>query len=46
MGHLRVKREPFSGKEAITVILTEKDPKSVQKPEFDASFGKLGSALS
>src|SRR5687768_17188524 len=37
--------EPFSGKEAITLIFTEKDVANVQKPSFDALFGKLGSAL-
>ena len=37
--------EAFSGKEAITLIFTEKDPATVRKPSFDAAFGKLGSAL-
>ena len=37
--------EAFSGKEAITLIFTEKDPAAVKKPSFDALFGKLGSAL-
>jgi hypothetical protein len=37
--------EPFSGKEAITLIFTEKDPATAKKPSFDAMFGKLGSAL-
>ena len=37
--------EPFSGKEAITLIFTEKDPATSKKPSFDAMFGKLGSAL-
>jgi hypothetical protein len=37
--------EPFSGKEAITLIFTEKDPAAAKKPSFDAMFGKLGSAL-
>lgn len=37
--------EPFSGKEAITLVFTEKDPAKVKKPSFDALFGKLGSAL-
>ena len=37
--------EAFSGKEAITLIFTEKDPSTVKKPSFDAAFGKLGSAL-
>lgn len=38
-------REPFSDKEAIALIFTEKDPAKVKKPSWDASFGKLGSAL-
>lgn len=37
--------EPFSGKEAIKLVFTEKDPATVKKPSFDAAFGKLGSAL-
>ena len=37
--------EAFSGKEAITLIFTEKDPATAKKPSFDALFGKLGSAL-
>jgi hypothetical protein len=37
--------EEFSGKEAITLIFTEKDPAKAKKPSFDAMFGKLGSAL-
>ena len=38
-------REPFSDQEAIKLIFTEKDPARVEKPSWDASFGKLGSAL-
>jgi hypothetical protein len=37
--------EPFNGKEAITLIFSEKDPATAKKPSFDALFGKLGSAL-
>lgn len=37
--------ESFGGKEAIRLIFTEKDPAGSKKPGFDASFGKLGSAL-
>lgn len=37
--------EEFSGKEAVTLIFTEKDPVAAKKPSFDALFGKLGSAL-
>lgn len=37
--------EEFSGKPAITLIFTEKNPATVKKPSFDAGFGKLGSAL-
>ncbi|MEQ1860367.1 MAG: hypothetical protein ABMA13_10555 [Chthoniobacteraceae bacterium] len=38
-------REAFSGKEAISLIFTEKDPAKAEKPSFDAMFGRLGSAL-
>ena len=37
--------EEFSGKPAVTLIFTEKNPASVKQPSFDALFGKLGSAL-
>jgi hypothetical protein len=37
--------EPFSDKEAISIIFSEKDPATSKKPDFDAMFGKLGSAL-
>jgi hypothetical protein len=37
--------EAFNGKEAITLVFTEKDPSKAKKPSFDAMFGKLGSAL-
>jgi hypothetical protein len=37
--------EQFSGKDAITLIFTERDPAASKKPSFDALFGKLGSAL-
>jgi hypothetical protein len=37
--------EPFSGKDAVTLIFTEKDPATAKKPSFDAMFGRLGSAL-
>ena len=37
--------EDFSGKPAVTLIFTEKDPATVKKPSFEAAFGKLGSAL-
>jgi len=38
-------REPFSDQPAIRLIFTEKDPASSKKPDFDAGFKKLGSAL-
>ncbi len=38
-------REPFSDQEAIRLIFTEKDPAKSKNADFDASFGKLGSAL-
>jgi hypothetical protein len=37
--------EPFSGKQAIVLVFTEKDHSKVKKPDFDAAFGKFGSAL-
>lgn len=39
-------REPFSDEAAIQFVFTEKDPSSSKKPEFDAMFKELGSALS
>jgi hypothetical protein len=38
-------REPFSDKAAIRLVFTEKNPASSKKPDFDAGFKKLGSAL-
>lgn len=38
-------REAFSDKPAIKLVFTEKDPGSSKKPDFDAGFKKLGSAL-
>lgn len=38
-------REPFSDQEAVRLIFTEKDPSGSKKPDFDAGFKKLGSAL-
>ncbi|RBP45882.1 hypothetical protein DES53_102266 [Roseimicrobium gellanilyticum] len=38
-------REPFSDQPAIRLVFTEKDPSSSKKPDFDAAFKKLGSAL-
>ena len=37
--------EPFGGKDAITLVFTEKDHSASKKPSFDASFGKFGSSL-
>lgn len=37
--------EPFDGKPGIILVLTEKDHSKAQKPDFDAAFGKFGSAL-
>jgi hypothetical protein len=37
--------EPFNDKKSLRLIFTEKDPTKAEKPEFDASFGKLGSSL-
>jgi hypothetical protein len=38
-------QEPFSGKSGMMLVFTEKDHSKVKKPDFDAAFGKLGSAL-
>jgi hypothetical protein len=38
-------RDPFSGKETIVIVLTEKDHAASKRPWFDAGFGKLGAAL-
>jgi hypothetical protein len=46
IAHLTVQtREPFSDQGAIRLVFTEKDPSSSKKPDFDAAFKKLGSAL-
>src|SRR3954468_13602783 len=37
--------EPFSGKPGIVLVFTEKDHSKDKKPDFNASFGKFGSAL-
>lgn len=37
--------EPFSGKTSIVLVFSEKDQAKAKKPDFDAAFGKLGSAL-
>lgn len=37
--------EPFSGKAGIVLVFTEKDHSKDNKPDFDAAFGKFGSAL-
>ena len=38
-------REPFDGKPGIALVFTEKDHSKNTKPDFDAGFGKFGSAL-
>lgn len=38
-------REPFSDQPAIRLVFTEKNPSASKKPDFDAGFKKLGSAL-
>lgn len=38
-------REPFSDQAAVRLIFTEKDSSKSKKPDFDAGFKKLGSAL-
>jgi hypothetical protein len=37
--------EPFDGKPGIVLVFTEKDHSKDNKPDFNASFGKFGSAL-
>lgn len=37
--------DPFDGKAGIVLVFTEKDHSKARKPDFDASFGKFGSAL-
>jgi hypothetical protein len=38
-------REPFGDKPSIALLFTEKDHSKVKKADFDAGFGKFGSAL-
>ena len=38
-------REPFNDKGAIRLIFCEKDPAKSSKPDMDAAFNRLGSAL-
>jgi hypothetical protein len=38
-------REPFSNKPSMVLVFTEKDHSKDKKPDFDAAFGKFGSAL-
>jgi hypothetical protein len=42
---LTKKGEPFADKPTIVMVFTEKDPSKAKKPDFDALFGKYGSAL-
>jgi hypothetical protein len=37
--------EPFSGKSSIVLVFSEKDHSADKKPDFNAAFGKFGSAL-
>jgi hypothetical protein len=37
--------EPFGDKPSIVLMFSEKDHSNVKKPDFDAAFGKFGSAL-
>jgi hypothetical protein len=39
------KGEPFSGKDTIVLVFTEKDHSKDKKPDIKASFGNFGSAL-
>ena len=38
-------REPFSDKPSMNLVFTEKDHSKDRKPDFNAAFGKFGSAL-
>jgi hypothetical protein len=38
-------REPFSDKPSMDLVFTEKDHSKDKKPDFNASFGRFGSAL-
>ena len=38
-------REPFSDKASMVLVFTEKDHSKDKKPDFNAGFGKFGSAL-
>jgi len=38
-------REPFNNQPSIVLVFTEKDHSKDQKPDFNAGFGKFGSAL-
>src|SRR6266496_421892 len=38
-------REPFSNQPSMVLVFTEKDHSKDQKPDFNAAFGKFGSAL-
>src|SRR6266700_2206305 len=38
-------REPFSNQPSMVLVFTEKDHSKDNKPDFDAAFGKFGSAL-
>jgi len=38
-------REPFGDKPSMVLVFTEKDHSKDKKPEFNAGFGKFGSAL-
>jgi hypothetical protein len=38
-------REPFDSKPGILLVFSEKDHSKDKKPDFDAAFGKFGSAL-
>jgi hypothetical protein len=40
-----LKGEPFADKPTIVLIFSEKDPSKDKKPDFNAVFGKHGSAL-
>lgn len=40
-----VRHESFAGQPAVTLVLTEKETKGEEHPDFGASFGHFGSAL-
>jgi hypothetical protein len=46
LAHVRIiETDPWQGETSYTIVISEKDPSEVAKPDFDAMFGELGDAL-